>query len=65
MQIKQNKTKVSTSRSSSLFSLTFLLFSIGLGVVLSFISIFNDFESFDWRNFFMFQQTWLNNPQML
>ncbi len=65
MQIKQNKTKVSTSRSSSLFSLTFLLFSIGLGVVLSFISIFNDFESFDWRNFFMFQQTWLNNQQML
>ena len=64
MQIKQYRTKVSTSRNSSLFNLIFLLFSIGLGVVISFISIFNDFESFDWRNFFMFQQTWLNNPQM-
>lgn len=66
MQVNENKSKVDAPRTrSSFFSYLFLFFSIGLGFALSFISIFNDLESFDWRNFFMFQQTWLNKPMML
>ena len=65
MQINQVKPKVSPSRTPSIFNLIFLVFSIGLGIVISFISIFNDLEAFDWRNFFMFEQTWLNDDVML
>jgi glycosyltransferase involved in cell wall biosynthesis/uncharacterized membrane protein YbhN (UPF0104 family) len=65
MQINQVKPKVSPSRIPSIFNLIFLVFSIGLGIVISFISIFNDLEAFDWRNFFMFEETWLNNDVML
>ncbi|MEY3431793.1 MAG: hypothetical protein RIS53_691, partial [Bacillota bacterium] len=66
MQVNQNHPKQGKNISSSSFlSMIFLFISIGLGFLLSFVSILNDLGSFDWQNFLGFQQTWLKYAWML
>ncbi len=66
MQVNHNQAKLGKKNlSSSFFSMFFLFISIGLGFLLSFVSIINDLGSFDWQSFLGFQQTWLKYPWML
>lgn len=60
----KNRLKVKP-QSNGFFAMVFILVSIVLGLLLSFISILNDLSSFDWRNFLRFDQTWLSNEWML
>jgi len=65
MKVNQNQINLDRKNgSSSLFSIVFLFISIGLGILLSFISILSDLGTFDWPNFLGFEQTWLQNEWM-